>query len=115
MRGYWGLVIGPSLLGPQVLVLVKTLGAGALVIGPSGFVLVKTLGAGQPHTSRSRIRPAAYMFYWGSTHWGIHVLRRGPIGGDLNVEGRIAPRGGIRWSIQTVQFKAKSNYGIRNT
>jgi hypothetical protein len=36
MRGYWGIVIGPSLLGPQVLVLVKTLGAGALVIGPSG-------------------------------------------------------------------------------
>lgn len=99
MRGYWGLVIGPSLLGPQVLVL----------------VLVKTLGAGQPHTSRSRIahKTSRDTCSIGARPIGVHVLRRGPIGGDLNVEGRIAPRGGIRWSIQTVQFKSKSNYGIK--
>ena len=41
MRGYWGLVIGPSLLGPQVL------------------VLVKTLGAGQPHTPAGQPEAAA--------------------------------------------------------
>jgi hypothetical protein len=84
MRGYWGLVIGPSLLGPQVL------------------VLVKTLGAGQPHTSRSAHKTSRIHVLLGLDPLDVHVLRRGPIGGDLNVEGRIAPRGGIRWSIQTV-------------
>jgi hypothetical protein len=76
---------------------------GASLLGPQVLVLVKTLGAGQPHTSRSRIRPAAYMFYWGSTHWGTCIEAWSHWGRpevSLNVEGRLAPRGGIRWSIQ---------------
>jgi len=62
--------IGASLLGPRYWALrflywSRLSGLGPSLLGPQVLVLVKTLGAGQPHTSRSRIRPAAYK---------IHVL-----------------------------------------
>lgn len=86
---------------------------GASLLGPQVLVLVKTLGAGQPHTSRSRIRPAAYMFYPRARPIGVHVLRRGPIGGDLNVEGRLAPRALESGGQFNNAIKSKSDYGIK--